>query len=73
MSKHAAEHFARQAKLYPDHAHAAELSIDPSYRHPLGLPRASDPVQAWGKASARVADHKAHKRIPQRGKVVTMD
>ena len=67
MSPHAAKHFARQTRRHK--------SRDIDLGHPLGYPRASNPVQAWARASSRLAYHKAHRRISQNApiKVVPMD
>ena len=50
-------------------AHQLAHQIDRLGAHPLGLPRSSEPVQAWAKYASRLAYEKAHKRTPQRAPV----
>mgnify|MGYP003150188894 CR=1 FL=1 len=66
MSPYAERHFARERLTERSYKRA-----HPDYRHSLGHKRVSEPVQAWGKASARLAYVKAHRHIRQRGRVVS--
>ena len=65
MSPHAVKHFARE-KL----TERSYKRDHPDYKHSQGFKRESMPVQAWAKASARLAYVKAHRHIRQRGRVV---